>query len=548
VLIQLGSEFDTKRLSSGVFRGGNINPSDTEVLFHRDGRTATVSVWLADQNHLVIKTNGKTDASIELVEGEPSGDQETMLLLGLLGMAVNPTAEDVAVIGFGAGLTTSTVLANPNIQRVDTIEIEPAMVEGARQFGDVVARAFDDPRSHIYIDDAKTFFSTRQKQYDIIIAEPSNPWVSGVSGLFSQEHYRRVKRHLRPGGVYTQWVQLYEFDVNLALSVVKAFANEFDDYALYAGGRSDMLIVGTVGGKLGELSGDVFQSNLMHEELEAFKIMNVADLQGHRIIGKPMLDNFLSTSPIPANTDYYPYVDQHAEKAFFKKSSAKDILKLKRIWLLTNPVQQKKVLEGHTRRRGTPLTKNSYDAIFLERLFKDNLLLKRYSDVNIPVEAYEIAVSVSRILYRCNPNVVEDSWLKDAFWLSDITTVYGVQDLITPFWEVLLNGECFPHLPERVQSAFRFFLAASQRNNVEIIRQGRLLADVDFGVEGFSDYRLLHILAAYERLGRPRAAAGFVATLKDLGELSLENRVLATHLVDEARKLTIEAPQPIRVQ
>ncbi|MCZ6875516.1 MAG: fused MFS/spermidine synthase, partial [bacterium] len=340
VLIQLGSEFDTKRLSSGVFRGGNINPTDTEVLFHRDGRTATVTVRLADQRHLSIKTNGKTDASFDLVKDEPSGDEETMLLLGLLGMAINPTAEDVAVIGFGAGLTTSTVLANPNIQRVDTIEIEPVMVEGARQFGDVVARAFDDPRSHIYIDDAKTFFSTRQKQYDIIIAEPSNPWVSGVAGLFSQEHYRRVKRHLRPGGVYTQWVQLYEFDVNLVLSVVKAFANEFDDYALYAGGRQDLIIVGTVGGELGAMSSDVFQGNLMRETLEAFRIMSVTDLQGHRIIGKPMLDNFLNTSQIPANTDYYPFVDQHAEKAFFTKSSAEDILKLKRIWLLTNPTQQ----------------------------------------------------------------------------------------------------------------------------------------------------------------------------------------------------------------
>jgi hypothetical protein len=306
--------------------------------------------------------------------------------------------------------------------------------------------------------------------------------------------------------------------------------------------------VGTVGGKLGAMSSAVFQGNLMRETLEAFRITSVADLQGHRIIGKPMLDNYLSNNQIPANTDYYPFVDQHAEKAFFKKSSAKDILKLKRIWLLTNPAQQKKVLGFHTRRRGTELTRNSYDATFLERLFKDNLLLKHYGDVNVPVEPYEMAVSVSRILYRCNPNIVEDTWLKDAFWLSDITTVYGVPDLITPFWEVLVNGECFPHLPERVQSAFRFFLAASQRNNVEIIRQGRLLAGADFRVEGFSDYRLLHMLAAYERLGRPRAAAGFVATLKDLGELSLENRVLATHLVDEARKLTIQTPQPIRVQ
>ena len=548
VLIQQSTEFDTRRLSSGVFRGLNIDASNSEVLYHRDGRTATVSVWLTDGTHLAIKTNGKTDASTDVAADEPTGDEETMLLLGLLGMAANPSAEDVAVIGFGMGLTTSTILANPSIQRVDTIEIEPAMVEGARQFGDLVSRAFNDKRSHIYIDDAKTFFSTHQKQYDIIVAEPSNPWVSGVSGLFSREHYRRVKRHLRPGGVYTQWVQLYEFDVDLALSVIKAFASEFDDYALYSGGRSDLIILGTVGGELGEMSGDVFQSNLMREELEAFRIKNVADLLGHKIIGKPVLDTFLDANQVPINTDYYPYVDQHAEKAFFQKSDAKKILELKRIWLLTNPSQQKFVLESHTRRRGTQLAKSAFDSIFLQRLFKDNLRLDRYGDANVPVEPYERAVSVSRILYRCNPHIVEQSWLKDAFWLSDITTLFGVPDLITPFWEVLIDSDCFPRLPEQVQTVFRFFLAASQRNNLQIIREGQLLAEVDFDISGFNDYRILHMLAAYERLGRPRAATAFITTFKEPGELALENTVLASYLVGEARKMAVEAPAPILVR
>jgi spermidine synthase len=549
VLIQFGSEFDTKRMSSGVFRGGDIDPVESEVLFHRDGRTATASVWLTEGSHMAIKTNGKTDASIDPSRDEPSGDEETMLLLALLGMAANPTAEDVAVIGFGMGLTTSTVLANPNIRRVDTIEIEPAMIEGAKQFGDVVARAFNDERSHIHIDDAKTFFSTHQKQYDIITAEPSNPWVSGVSGLFSQEHYQRVKQHLRPGGVYTQWVQLYEFNLDLLLSIVKAFAGEFDDYALYSGGGSDLLMLGTVDGKLGELSEDVFQANFMHEKLNALRIKNVADLQGHRIIGKPLLDNFLGVNQLPANSDYYPYVDQHAEEAFFRKSDAKDIIKLRKIWLLTDPALQKEVLESHTKRLGTGLTRSSFDAVFLQRLFKDNLSLERYGNKRVPVEAYEKAVSVSRMLYRCNPYAVEDSWLKDALWLSDITTIYGVPDLITPFWEVLTNSECFPQLPEQVQSAFRFFLAASQRNDLHIIHEAKLLADNQFGLPGFNDYVVLHVLAAYKRLDRPIAAAGFVSTLKDPSKLQFENTVLATHLVDEGRKrAAARTAQPITLR
>jgi hypothetical protein len=260
-----------------------------------------------------------------------------------------------------------------------------------------------------------------------------------------------------------------------------------------------------------------------------------------------LLDTFLGANPVPANTDYYPYVDQHAEKAFFKKSSAKNIIDLRKIWLLTNPGQQRFVLESHTRRRGTRLAKNAFDGIFLQRLFKDNLRLDRYGDANIPVEPYQRAVSVSRVLYRCNPHIVEKSWLKDAFWLSEVTTIYGVPDLITPFWEVLIGSECFPRLPEHIQTVFRFFLAASQRNNLQIIREGQLLADHDFLIPGVNDYRVLHILAAYARLDLPRAATGFVTTLKQPGNLALENTVLASYLVGEARKMAVKSP-PILVR
>jgi spermidine synthase len=102
----------------------------------------------------------------------------------------------VANIGLGSGITTHTLLASPRLTRVDTIEIEPAMREGAKIFSTRNRRAFEDPRSKIIIEDAKTYFSTHNERYDLIISEPSNPWVSGVSGLFSVEFYRHSKRYL----------------------------------------------------------------------------------------------------------------------------------------------------------------------------------------------------------------------------------------------------------------------------------------------------------------------------------------------------------------
>jgi spermidine synthase len=102
-------------------------------------------------------------------------------------MAFHERARTAANIGLGSGLTTHVLLTNPNLQAVDTVEIEPAVVEGAKAFGKRVERVYKDPRSHIHIEDAKTFFYNRKEKYDLIVSEPSNPWVSGVSGRFSND-------------------------------------------------------------------------------------------------------------------------------------------------------------------------------------------------------------------------------------------------------------------------------------------------------------------------------------------------------------------------
>src|SRR5690606_3095810 len=120
-----------------------------------------------------ITTNGKPDAAVNLdLDGEPADDEITMVLLGSLPLALHPKPEDIAVIGWGSGLSTHTLLGSAAPQRVDSIEIEPAMVEGSRLMMPRVFRAFDDPRSQLHIDDARTFFSTGRERYDVIVSEP----------------------------------------------------------------------------------------------------------------------------------------------------------------------------------------------------------------------------------------------------------------------------------------------------------------------------------------------------------------------------------------
>ena len=208
---------DDFKMASGVFRQGELlQPGTQELLFHQDGKTATVSLVEDSTNGMrSIRTNGKSDAAIGMRPGmPPTSDEYTMALLAAVPVMVHPGARQAAVIGFGSGMTTHALLSCPGIERVETIEIEPKMVEAARHFRPVVERAFSDPRGRIFIDDAKTFFSTHRRTYDVIVSEPSNPWVSGVAGLFSSEFYQLVRRHLNDGGVFVQWVQLYEIDLS----------------------------------------------------------------------------------------------------------------------------------------------------------------------------------------------------------------------------------------------------------------------------------------------------------------------------------------------
>src|SRR5262245_23639037 len=162
-----------------------------------------------------------------------ASDEYTMVMAGALALLAKPDARLAANIGMGSGLTSHVMLSTSQLERLDTIEIEPVMVEAAQRFRPRVERTFTDPRSRIHFEDAKTFFSTQHEQYDIIVSEPSNPWVSGVASLFSEEFYARLRRHLKPDGVLVQWVQLYETDLPILSSIAKALSPHFQDYALY---------------------------------------------------------------------------------------------------------------------------------------------------------------------------------------------------------------------------------------------------------------------------------------------------------------------------
>ncbi len=320
----IADDFDTRKLISGVFRYGHTEAAEQdEILFYKDGKTASVSLRQTPDDNIILATNGKVDAAIQMGESTLFGvDEATMTLAGTLPLAFRPDATRVANIGMGSGQTTHVLLGNPNLISVDTIEIEPEMVEASKGFGAAVERAHNDPRSHIHIEDAKTYFSIHNSVYDIIVAEPSNPWVSGVASLFSTEFYKTVKNYLVPGGLFVQWIQLYEFSDELAQSILKALIQNFPDFVIYAADTSNILLVATTDGELGDPAWEILEHGELAKSLARIGVISAADLQFRKIATATDVAPYLKLVSTPVNSDYYPYVDLNAGAARFAGSWA----------------------------------------------------------------------------------------------------------------------------------------------------------------------------------------------------------------------------------
>jgi predicted membrane-bound spermidine synthase len=329
-VIAAGSRFDLARLTSGVYRHGVVaRSSDYSFPYYRDGRTATVSVRRGSDGFVTLATNGKPDASMErewmdtasrTMNRELTRDIATQLLLPIITLAHAPRAANVAVIGFGSGMTSHVLLGSPRVRDAVTIEIEPEMIAGARSFRPANRRAYEDPRSHFVIDDAKSYFASSGRRFDLILSEPSNPWVSGVSGLFTHEFYRRVERQLADHGVFGQWLHLYELSDGLATSVLAAMDSVFPAYEIFFTSNADILVVAS-NQPLPVPDWNVTKYPGIASDLSHVVPFNAASFETLRLAGRSVLHPFLLARGAP-NSDFFPVLDLGAERMRFLRESA----------------------------------------------------------------------------------------------------------------------------------------------------------------------------------------------------------------------------------
>jgi predicted membrane-bound spermidine synthase len=325
------AHFDRSLLASGVFRSGVIPaPGEFSTPFYSDGRTATVTVQTTRAGAVILATNGKPDASVsgELLRADPDDktrqalldDEVTQVLLPLIAIAHVPSARAAAVIGQGSGMTSHFLLGSPNLRDLQTIEIEPEMIRGSLAFSPLNERVFSDPRSHFVIDDAKSYFAAAGRKFDLILSEPSNPWVSGVAGLFTTEFYSRIRQYLAPGGVFAQWMHLYEINDGLVRSVIAAVQKNFPAYDIYLVGDADIVIIATNAPSVPVPDWSVTEWPMIKRDLRHIVKITPDALSALEVADSKALSPFMATARV--NSDFAPILDLNGEKARYLSSGA----------------------------------------------------------------------------------------------------------------------------------------------------------------------------------------------------------------------------------
>jgi spermidine synthase len=236
-LIDLGPTIYAREPMDAARRQAFLDHRGSRLLAFHEGRNATVSVWEALSGR-TLRINGKVDAS-------DGGDMNTQIMLGLAAAAARPDPGSALVIGFGTGVTARVLADVPGMRRVRVVEIEPAVLEMGRLFtavnGDVLAR----PGVSVTVDDARSALQLDRERFDLIVSEPSNPWVAGVATLYTPDFFRIARARLAEDGVFCQWVQLYQLPLSVVAGIVHNVRAVFPHVEIWFATNLDLIVLGS---------------------------------------------------------------------------------------------------------------------------------------------------------------------------------------------------------------------------------------------------------------------------------------------------------------
>jgi len=296
------------------FFDGSTGYVPRKVLFHTDDPSTTVSVIQRESRTILV--NGKSDGGIPT-------DNVTTGLLALLPSMMAEKHERAFVIGWGTGMTVGELAALESMREVVVAEISTGVIEGAPLFEELNRGALDNSKTRIVRGDAYRTLLRDDSLYDVIVSEPSNPWVTGVENLYSLEFLSAASQRLASGGVYAQWFHLYETDAESVALVLATFRQAFDRVAVWYGRPKDLVILGFENEAF-ELDlptlRDRFNDPEFNAQLRSLPVTSFARLLAHEALPLGVLHEMELEDRV--HTLMHPVLGHVAARAFYRKDSS----------------------------------------------------------------------------------------------------------------------------------------------------------------------------------------------------------------------------------
>jgi len=315
-----------ERMSAGLFRVREPLPatfsgpetffakqfeSQDPIVFYDDDPTATITVMQRASDSFSILTNGKSDGNIPI-------DNLTTGLISLMPVLFADKAERAFVIGYGTGMSVGELTALESMVEVEVAEISPAVIDAAPIFEGINRGASRHPKTTMVRSDAYRALLRTDVEYDVIVSEPSNPWMVGSEMLFSVEFLQAARSRLAPGGVYAQWFQLYETDEEAIELVLRSYREAFSRVAVWYGAEADLILLGFADEEpalsLDELE-QRFEKPDMRAQLAAIGITSLPRLLGHEVLPLGVVSHMDLSGEL--HTILHPRLAHHAARAFF---------------------------------------------------------------------------------------------------------------------------------------------------------------------------------------------------------------------------------------
>ena len=209
-----------------------------EPLYYKDGLTCSVAMEFPGPDYPTLRVNGKVDASLG------QSDRINMNLTGLIPLMYVDRPQRVGVIGLGSGLTLAALAGSPRVGQVLCAELEQAVIDCQKYWAPYVDFVHQNPKVKLIEADGRTFILGSAQPFDIIVSEPSNPWIAGIGNLYTHEFYRDCRKKLNPDGIFLQWCNLYALSQDDLKMVLRSFFSSFPHGEIWLGGGDLMLIGG----------------------------------------------------------------------------------------------------------------------------------------------------------------------------------------------------------------------------------------------------------------------------------------------------------------